>query len=123
MTNRRTNPRLLPSPTRTAGRVRTAGVLFMLLAVLVAARAYGQPPAVPANAVSLQEAIRRAVELEPSLRAERAEIDVARGNLSQATLKPNPMVSIGRQQQPGGMDNQTTISAYGARPPTDAQAC
>ncbi len=99
-----------PRAMRTTERVRTAGVFTMLITVLVAARVQGQPPTVPADAVSLREAIARAMEREPSIRAARTEIDVALGHLSQAGLKPNPMLSVGRQEQPGGTDKQTTLS-------------
>jgi cobalt-zinc-cadmium efflux system outer membrane protein len=61
------------------------------------------------NGLSLDQAITRALEQEPSIRAARAEIDVARGMRLQASLRPNPNVSFERREEPGGADNQTTV--------------
>ena len=63
----------------------------------------------PANGLSLEQAIARALEQEPSLRSVRSEIDVARGTRLQASLRPNPTVSFERREEPDGTDNQTTI--------------
>ncbi|HJZ74011.1 MAG TPA: TolC family protein [Vicinamibacterales bacterium] len=59
--------------------------------------------------VTLDEAIARALEQEPSLRASRAQVDVTRGLREQAALRPNPAVSFFQQQEPSGSDNQTRI--------------
>jgi cobalt-zinc-cadmium efflux system outer membrane protein len=59
------------------------------------------------NGLSLEQAIARAREEEPSLRAARAQIDVARGMRLQAGLRPNPTVSFERREEPAGTDNQT----------------
>jgi cobalt-zinc-cadmium efflux system outer membrane protein len=64
----------------------------------------------PVNGLSLEQAIARALEQEPSIRAARAEIDVARGMRLQASLRPNPSVSFERREEPGGADNQTTVA-------------
>lgn len=93
-----------------ADRLVAAATAAMLLNALSAPLARGQTPVVRGDDFSLEDAVRLAVEREPALQAERTQIDVARGNRSQAGLKPNPMVSVGRQQQPGGSDNQTTLS-------------
>jgi len=63
----------------------------------------------PANGLSLDQAIARAIEQEPSLRGARSQIDVAQGNRQQASLRPNPSVSFERREEPGGTDNLTTI--------------
>jgi cobalt-zinc-cadmium efflux system outer membrane protein len=63
----------------------------------------------PAGGLSLQQAIDRALEQEPSLRSARSEIDVARGMRVQASLRPNPTVSFERRKEPDGTDSQTTI--------------
>jgi cobalt-zinc-cadmium efflux system outer membrane protein len=89
---------------------RLTGAFTMFLVVFAATNAAGQERVVPAGPLSLQDAVRWAIEHEPGLRAERTEIDVAQGNLSQARLKPNPALSLGWQQQPGGSDNQTTLT-------------
>jgi outer membrane protein, heavy metal efflux system len=64
----------------------------------------------PINGLSLEQAISRAVEQEPSIRAARTQIDVARGMRLQASLRPNPRVSFERREEPAGSDNQTTVS-------------
>ncbi len=63
----------------------------------------------PANGLSLEQAIARAIEQEPSLRAARSQIDVAQGARLQASLRPNPSVSFERREEPGGTDNLTTV--------------
>jgi cobalt-zinc-cadmium efflux system outer membrane protein len=62
------------------------------------------------NGMSLDQAIARALEQEPSLRAARSDIDVARGMRAQASLKPNPIVSFERREEPDGTDNLTTVA-------------
>ena len=62
------------------------------------------------NGLSLEQAIARALEQEPSLRAARSEIDVARGMRLQASLRPNPTLSFERREEPAGTDNQTMIA-------------
>lgn len=90
-------------------RLRAAGALSMFAACLAVPVEAGQPAAVPASPISLEDAVSWALEHESGLRAERTEADAAQGNLSQAALRPNPMVSLGRQQQAGGADNQTSL--------------
>ena len=62
-----------------------------------------------AAGLTLRDAIGRALEHEPSIRAARTEADVARGMRVQAALRPNPTVSFMRQQEPAGTDNQTRV--------------
>ena len=64
----------------------------------------------PVNGLSLDQAVARALEQEPSLRAARSEIDVARGMRLQASLRPNPTISFERREEPAGTDNQTMIA-------------
>ena len=64
----------------------------------------------PVNGLSLDQAIALALEQEPSLRAARSEIDVARGMRLQASLRPNPRVSFERREEPAGTDNQTMVA-------------
>lgn len=61
------------------------------------------------NGLSLNDAIAGALEREPTLRAARTEIEVARGLRAQAGLRPNPTVSFERREQPAGEDNQTMV--------------
>ena len=60
------------------------------------------------SGLSLAQAISRAVEGEPGLRASRTDVDAARGRRLQAGLRPNPSVSIERREEPTGTDNLTT---------------
>ena len=57
----------------------------------------GQPPLAsrfvdPANGLSLEQAIARAIEQEPTLRAARSQVEAAQGTKLQASLRPNPSV-------------------------------
>ena len=63
----------------------------------------------PANGLSLEQAIARAIEQEPSLREARSQVEVAQGTKLQASLRPNPTVSFERREEPGGTDNLTTV--------------
>ena len=63
----------------------------------------------PANGLSLEQAIARAIEQEPSLRAARSQVEVAQGTKLQASLRPNPSFSFERREEPAGMDNLTTV--------------
>src|SRR4030095_15393899 len=63
----------------------------------------------PANGLSLDQAIARAIEYEPSLRVARSQVEVAQGTKLQASLTPNPSVSFERREEPGGTDNLTTV--------------
>jgi cobalt-zinc-cadmium efflux system outer membrane protein len=64
----------------------------------------------PVNGLSLEQATARAIEEEPSLRAARTQIDLARGLGLQASLRPNPSMSFERREEPTGTDNQTTVA-------------
>ena len=59
--------------------------------------------------ITLDEAIRRALDHEPSLRASRTEVDLAKGARLQAGLRPNPTASFMQQQEPGGTDSQSRV--------------
>ena len=63
----------------------------------------------PANGLSLEQAIARAIEQEPTLWAARSQVEVAQGGKIQASLRPNPSVSFERREEPGGTDNLTTV--------------
>ena len=62
------------------------------------------------NGLSLDQAIARALEHEPSLQATRSGIDVAKGRRQQAGLRPNPSVTFERREEPSGTDNQTMVA-------------
>jgi cobalt-zinc-cadmium efflux system outer membrane protein len=76
--------------------------------LLVAAGAL-PAPAQPAGGLSLGDAIAGALAREPALAAARSDAAAMHGLLAQAQLHPNPMVTASRQQEPGGMDNQTSV--------------
>ena len=59
--------------------------------------------------ITLRDAIERALEHEPSIRAARTPKDVAQGMRVQAALRPNPTVSFMQQEEPAGTDNQTRV--------------
>jgi cobalt-zinc-cadmium efflux system outer membrane protein len=92
---------------------------FVLGAVVLAAPARGQdltPPSASAPqfideraGVGLDAAIARALDREPSLRAVRADIAVARGMRQQAGLRPNPTLTFERRDEPAGTDSLTSI--------------
>jgi len=91
---------------------------LVMVASFVSTAAAAQSPASPStarhvdsvNGLSLDQAIARAVDQEPSLRAARSQIDVARGMREQSSLRPNPTVSFERREEPQGPDNQTMLS-------------
>ena len=80
----------------------------------------------PVDGLTLDQAIAQAVEREPSLRAVRAEVDVAAGFEQQARLRANPTVTAERRQASDGMDRQSMITAqwplelFRRRPRTEA---
>jgi cobalt-zinc-cadmium efflux system outer membrane protein len=63
----------------------------------------------PANGLSLEQAIARAIEQEPSLRAAHSQVEMAQGTKIQASLRPNPSLSFERREEPGGTDNLTIV--------------
>src|SRR4029450_12020621 len=111
-------PRVGEFPGRRAMTARI--VLSVLIAALLtgvsnsAQSPGGQAPLAgrfvdPANGLSLEQAIARAIEQEPSLRAARSQVEVAQGTKIQASLRPNPSVSFERREEPGGTDNLTAV--------------
>ena len=78
-------------------------------AVILLLLAGGHVHAQTGMELSLDEAVKIAIEREPSLRAARAEVDVARGIRQQAALRPNPSLMMERREEPAGTDNQTMV--------------
>ena len=92
------------------------GVIGLLLGTVVSAQttALEQRPLAEryidtATGVTLADAIGGALEREPSLRASRSEIDMARGMRQQAGLRANPSLMFERREEPAGTDNQTML--------------
>ncbi|MEO5821462.1 MAG: TolC family protein [Vicinamibacteraceae bacterium] len=67
------------------------------------------PPIDRAAGLSLADAIARAREREPALRAARADVEVARGQRVQSGLRPNPTTTVESRQEPGGTDSLFTV--------------
>lgn len=63
-----------------------------------------------ATGITIDDAVKRALAREPSLREARSGVDVARGMRQQAGLRPNPEVMFERRDAPAGMDAQTMAS-------------
>ena len=91
-------------------------VAFTLANLLVGNPAVAQQPVATRSSLvdeqsglRLDEAIARAMAMEPLTRAARAEVDVSRGRLQQAHLRPNPTVSVEHRSEPGGTDNQSSL--------------
>jgi cobalt-zinc-cadmium efflux system outer membrane protein len=99
---------------KTPRSIAAACLIALLSAGSVHAQVMPAPPAPPSYideraGITLSEAIVRAREREPTLRAGREDIDVAEGQRQQAALRPNPAVSFERRIEPRGTDSQTTL--------------
>jgi cobalt-zinc-cadmium efflux system outer membrane protein len=64
----------------------------------------------PANGLSLDEAVARALVQEPSLQASRTAVDAARGIQAQAGLRKNLLLTTELRGEPAGSDNQLMLS-------------
>jgi outer membrane protein, heavy metal efflux system len=90
-------------------------IATLVVSVSTSAQSPGGQPALagrfvdPANGLSLEQAVARAIEQEPSLRAARSQVEVAQGTKLQASIRPNPSVTFERRQEPGGTDHLTTV--------------
>jgi cobalt-zinc-cadmium efflux system outer membrane protein len=83
---------------------------FVALAGTTAAAQTAQSFVDSANGLSLDQAIAQALAQEPSIRAARTTVDVARGMREQAGLRRNISTSAEFRGEPSGTDNQTMIS-------------
>jgi len=63
----------------------------------------------PQNGVSEADLVARALASNPSLAAERYEIEIAEGGLAQARLRKNPSLSLGGLKEVNGDDNRFSI--------------
>ena len=61
------------------------------------------------HGVSIEQAIAMALAREPDLQATRAAMDVARGMRVQAALRPNPTMTLMRQEQMRGADATSAV--------------
>jgi cobalt-zinc-cadmium efflux system outer membrane protein len=91
-------------------------------------RSTGPDPAVPSTPLSEEEAVRLALERNPTLRGTLTEIDLARARLAEADTPPNPIVSlwIGVPLEGGGASAVTAAAmqqlAWLWRHPNDVDA-
>jgi cobalt-zinc-cadmium efflux system outer membrane protein len=85
-------------------------VAFLALARTTAVAQTAQSFVDPTNGISLEQAIARALAQEPSIRAARTTVDVARGVREQAGLRRNISTSAEYRGEPSGTDNQTMDS-------------
>ena len=97
-------------------------VALLALPAFFASNAAAQQPAPPAtataaasfvdpqNGVSLEQAIKRALAEEPSIRSVRTGIDSARALQNQAGSRRNPSLTVEYRGEPAGTDNQTMLS-------------
>jgi outer membrane protein, heavy metal efflux system len=77
------------------------------LAVCAAAALLIGTPCATAQEVTVERLVSIAIERSPELRAARAEIAVAGGQITQAGLRPNPEIMTGQEQGTGGTMNTT----------------
>ena len=87
---------------------------LVVLLVLSASPAAAQP-------ATIDQLVATALARSPELRAARAAIPAGEGDVTQAQLRSNPMLTAGHQQQVGGSDRQTDVTvewplALGRRP-------
>ncbi|MGE3841961.1 MAG: TolC family protein [Vicinamibacterales bacterium] len=75
---------------------------LLLCTLAGAANASGQP-------VTLEHLVTEALQRSPEIRAAREAVDAARGRLTQAELRPNPVVNARDRRQLGGTDYQTMV--------------
>jgi outer membrane protein, heavy metal efflux system len=84
-------------------------VAFVVLANTNAGAQTAQSFGDPVNGLSLDQAIAQALAQEPSIRAARTTIDVARGMRKQAGLRRKLSTSAEFRVEPSGTDNQTMV--------------
>jgi cobalt-zinc-cadmium efflux system outer membrane protein len=95
--------------------IRSIAALLATSALVASTSAAQTPASVasfvdPANGVSLEQAIDRALAQEPSIRAARTTVDVARGMRLQAEARRNPSLSVELRDEPSGSDSQTMVT-------------
>ncbi len=81
----------------------------MVVVLVCGVSAIAQRQIDPATGLSLEQLTALAFERSPEIHAVHARIAAARGQLRQAALRPNPMVTAGRREEPGGSDNQMSL--------------
>ena len=69
-----------------------------------------QTPGAAPNGFSIEALVEMALKRAPMVEAARRRIDVAEGQRIQASLRPNPVMGVDRQEQLRGADAQTRFS-------------
>ncbi len=88
---------------------------IILLLGAVSTAAAGQPAARPSDRFlsssgpSIEELVEAALAREPGLQASRQQVDAARGREQQGALRPNPTLTLSRNEEIGGTDNNTLV--------------
>lgn len=93
--------------------MRTLARYTLLMALVWPAgtgMAQAQTPAVSSAGLSIEALVAMALERAPMVEAARRRIEVAEGQRTQASLRPNPVVGVDRLEQLGGADSQTRFS-------------
>jgi cobalt-zinc-cadmium efflux system outer membrane protein len=90
------------------GRFRGDGAMTRSLVAFICVL-LGVPLAGSAQDLTIDELVATALERSPVLKAARTGLDVARGQLTGAELRPNPMFGLSRQEMFDGPDNQTMV--------------
>ena len=80
-------------------------VVVLVVATAVPAAWVDAQPAGGAGSVTVDELVERALAESPDLRATRAEIEAARGRVTQAGLRPNPTLDLAGQKALGPDNN------------------
>ena len=73
------------------------------LAICALAAGFAPPLAAQAQDVTVDQLVAIALERAPDLQVVRTEVAAAAGQVTQAGLRPNPMVTAGHERGPGGM--------------------
>jgi len=73
-------------------------VVMLVVAAAASAARVGAQSAGDGGAVTVDELVARGLAESPDLRAVRAEIEAARGRVTQAALRPNPMLDLSGQK-------------------------
>jgi outer membrane protein, heavy metal efflux system len=93
-------------------------VAMSVVSVCAATPVRGQEPQVgpsasmyldPVAGLGLEDAVARAGEREPGLRAARLAVDVSRGEREQSALRANPSSTFELRREPGGTDSLVSV--------------
>jgi len=100
--------------TRRSRMIAAAWLFVAASTVVLEARGAGQGAPAPRyiddqRGLTIEDLVALALTQAPSIRASRARLEVARGEVTQAGLRPSPTASFEWRDQVGGIDNQLMI--------------